>query len=104
MLELDQLAGGFLDEHLDGVLVGQPVRAADGVVDVILGAVVVLDDRRHAALGGDGVAAHRIDLGHDADAEIWVLLGHGDSGPKAGATAANDEHVVLQLVHGAHGR
>ena len=104
MLQLNQLARRFLDEHLDRVLVGQPVRAADGVVDVVLGAVVVLDHRRHAALGGDGVAAHGIDLGHDADAEVGVLLGYGDCGAQAGATAANHEHVVLQLVHGAYGR
>ena len=41
VLELQELARRLLDEGLDGVLVAEPVAARDGVVDVLLVAVVV---------------------------------------------------------------
>ena len=41
------------------------------------------DGRRRPALGGDGVAAHRIDLGDDRDVEPRISFGHGDRGPQA---------------------
>jgi hypothetical protein len=47
-----------------------------------------------AALGGDGVAAHGIDLGDDPDAEVGVLLGDGYRGAQPGAAAADHHNVV----------
>ena len=40
VLQLDQLLRRFLDESLDGVLIAQPVAAGDGVVGVLVEAVV----------------------------------------------------------------
>ena len=40
MLELQQLLGRLVDEGLDRVLVAQPVAAGDGVVGVLVEAVV----------------------------------------------------------------
>ena len=44
--------GRFGDEVVDRVLVAQPVAAADGIVEVLLEAVVRLDHPSGAALGG----------------------------------------------------
>jgi hypothetical protein len=54
---------GPADEEVDDVLLAQPVAAGHGVVEVRLQAVVRLRHRGGAALGRDGVAAHRVDLG-----------------------------------------
>ena len=40
VLQPEQLLGRFLDERLDRVLIGQPVAAGDGVVGVLVEAVV----------------------------------------------------------------
>ena len=47
-----------------------------------------------AALGGDRVAAHRVDLRDHGHVEPRVGLGDGDGGAQAGAAAADDQHVV----------
>src|SRR5205823_1619152 len=94
VFELEQLLGGLLDEGLDGVLVAEPVAAGDGVVGVLVAAVVQGDDAGRPALGGDGVAAHRVDLGDDGDAQLRVGLGDGDGGTKPRAAAAHQHDVV----------
>ena len=98
VLELDHLARGLVHEGLDGVLVSEPVGAADRVVDVIVEGVVLLDHGRGAALGGDRVAAHWVDLREHRDVEIGVGLGGGDDSPQARASAADDKQVVLKVV------
>ena len=94
VLQPEQLLGGFLDEGLDGVLVAQPVAAGDGVVGVFVEAVVRADHGRGAALGRDRVAAHRVDLGDDGDAEPGVGLGDGDGRAQPGPAAADQDHVM----------
>ena len=84
----------LLDERLDGVLVAQPVAAGDGVVGVLVEAVVRGDHAGGAALGRDRVAAHRVDLRDDGHPQGRVGLGDGDGRAQAGAAAADDEHVV----------
>ncbi len=74
VLEAGQLLGRLLDEVLDDVLVAEEVRALHGVVAVHLEGVVVAGDGRRAALGGDGVAAHRVDLRDDGDAGVGIGL------------------------------
>ena len=70
VLEPRQLARRLLDEVLDHVLVAEEVGALHGVVGVHLEAVVVARDGRGAALGGHRVAAHRIDLRDQRDADV----------------------------------
>ena len=65
MLELDDRSGSLAAQIFDRVLVAEPVGAFDGVVHVP-GPVVrahVAEAGGDPALGGDGVAAGREDLG-----------------------------------------
>ena len=99
VLESQQLLRGLLDEGLDGVLIAEPVAAGDGVVGVLVQAVVGGNHARGAAFGRDGVAAHRIDLHTTSHAEPGVGLGDGDRGAQTGP-AASDEHDVVRGDHG----
>jgi len=87
------------DEQVDRVLIAQPVAAGDGVVEVVVEAVLVLGDAGSPALGGDGVAAHGIDLGQQRDPKTGVCLGDGNGGPETGATGADDDDVRCGQVH-----
>src|SRR5688500_17076965 len=94
VLQAHQLLWGFLDERFDGVLIGHPVAAGDGVVGVLVEAVVLTSHTGRTAFGGDGVAAHGVDLRDDGDPESWVGLGDGDGGAQSSATTAHHEDVV----------
>ena len=99
VLHLYELVGGFLNEELDGVLVGEVVRAADGVGGVQFKAVVVTEDGGCAAFGGDGVTADGVDLGYDGDVEGLAGgiggVGRFNGGSEAGCATADDQDVVL---------
>jgi hypothetical protein len=64
----------FLDEVLDAVLVREPVAAADGVVEVQIEAVVRLGHAGRAAFRRAGVAAHRVDLRNQRNAQCRIGL------------------------------
>ena len=55
LLQLDHLFSTVLDEIFDHVLFTEPVTAGDGVVEVVVQAVVGANDTRRAAFGHDGV-------------------------------------------------
>src|SRR5438093_5813283 len=99
VFQLDHLGRRFLDEKLDGILVGQPVGAGDGVLGVVVEAVVRLDHRGRPTFGRDGMAAHRINLGDDPHAQRGILLADSDGGTQARTTTPNDENIVTQEVH-----
>ena len=67
VLELGQLNWCLLDEVLDDVLFAQPVATTDGVVEVVVETIFLALDACRAALGGNGMAAHRIDLRYQCD-------------------------------------
>ena len=85
--------------HLDGgVLVGQVVRALDGVEGVLLGRVVVAlgvvgESRVDAALGGAGVAAAGVDLAEDRHVDAGRL--GLDGGAQPGQAAADDDELMM---------
>jgi len=89
-----------VDEDLDAILVAQPVTARDGVVRVLVVRVVLGDHAGCAALGGDGMAAHRVDLGDHRDAELGVDFGNGDRGAQSGTAAADQKNIVRRRFHG----
>src|SRR5262249_19752129 len=94
VLQAEQFLRRLLDEGLDGILVAQPVAAGDGVVGVLVERVVSADDAGSAALGGDGMAAHRVDLGDDRDAEAGIGFRDGDGRAQASAATAYQNNVV----------
>ena len=97
MLELVDVARRLAAEDLDRVLVADVVGALDGVEGVLLGIVLarVAERRVDAALGGAGMAAGRVELRDDADVGAGVV--RLDRRPHAGATRADDEHIVLRF-------
>src|SRR2546430_15218795 len=67
---------------------------------MLIEAVVRFDDRGRTAFGGDGVAAHGVDLRDDCDVQPGVGLDCGDRGTQTGRAAADHDDVVLgNLVH-----
>ena len=99
VLELDHFFGAVRDEIIDNVLVAQPVAARDGVVEMILEGVVRPHHAGGATLGGDGMAAHRVDFRDQRDLESGVDFGCGDRGPQARAAGADDGDIDLNHVH-----
>ena len=94
MLELVDRLGRLAAEIFDGVLIAQPVRALDGVEHVpapIIGTHIA-ERGGDAALGGDGVAAGREDLGDAGGLEAG--LGAAQCGAQAGAARTHHDHVV----------
>ncbi len=94
MLDLDHFARRLVHEGFHDVLVGQKIASEDRVLRVGVEAVVVPHDRRRPALGGHGVAAHRVHLREDRDGQAVRRLGRRDGGPEAGPASPNDQHVV----------
>ncbi len=99
MLELDDRLDGLARQHLGRVLVHQVVATLDGVEHVPLPVVLleVAEGGTHAALGGAGVGAGRIELGEDGGVDAG--LGELDRGPQAGAAGTDDERVVVADPH-----
>ena len=95
VLELDHRLDGLAGEHLGRVLVHQVVATLDGVEHVPLPVVLLLVPQggTHAALGGAGVGAGRVELGQDGG--VHARLGELEGGPQAGAAGADDEGVVV---------
>ena len=94
MLQLVDRRNGIAAHVFDGVLIAQPVRPLDGVVHVPAPVVLghVAERGADTALGGDGVAAGRIDLGHAGRVEAG--RGHAERGAQAGAAGTDDDDVV----------
>ena len=99
MLELDHLGRGFFDERFNGVLVGQPIRARDGVSGVGVETIVSFDDSCSPTLCRDGVTAHWIHLRDDRDADTRIDLGSGNGGSKTGCSPADEKNIVMRGVH-----
>src|SRR5262249_34086757 len=69
------------------------------VVKMIIQAVVVLDHARRAAFRRYSVAAHRIDLGDETDAERRIGFGRSDGCPQPRAARANDRYIGGDDIH-----
>lgn len=95
VLELDNRRNRLAAHVLDRVLVAQPVRALDGVVEVVAPVVFahVAERGRDATLRRHGMRAGREDLGQ-AD-RLQALLGQAERGAQASAAGAHHDHVVL---------
>ena len=104
VLEFDDRGDRLAAHVLDGVLVAQPVRALDGVVEVEAPVVLAHVAQRggDAALRRHGVGTGREDL---ADARrLQALLREPEGRAQAGAAGADDDHVVVVFGNGIRGR
>ncbi|MDT4860489.1 hypothetical protein FQZ97_950570 [compost metagenome] len=87
----------FPAHELDGVLVAQPVRALDGVVEVVVPVVLahVAERGADAALRGHGVRACGEHLGEHGHLEAGTR--QLQRGAHAGAAGTDDDNVKLTL-------
>ena len=99
LLELDHLFGTVLHEVFDDILLAEPVATGDGVVEVVVEAVVVADDAGGAPFGHDGVRAHGNDLGDQGDGQARVVFGGSDGSAQSGAATAQYDDVCCGCVH-----
>ena len=95
VFELDHHLGCFAAHELDGVLVGQPVAALDGVVEMVVPVVFALVAQRcgHAALRCHGVRAGGEDLGQAG--HVQACAGQFQRGAHARAAGTDDDHVEM---------
>ena len=86
--------------ELDGILVAEPVRALDGVVEVVVPVVLVhvAEGGADAALCGYGVRARRKHLAQHGDVQAGAR--QLQRGAHAGATGANDDDVKFAGTYG----
>ncbi len=96
VFQLQQFARCFLDEGLDCILIGEPVGATDGVVTMVVVAVAGLDHRGGSAFSGDGMRAHRVDLGDDTDRQVGIFFADGDGCAQTSTASSNDENVMAE--------
>ncbi len=97
MFEFDDRRDRLAAHVFDGVLVAEPVGTLDGVVHVPLPQILphVAERRRHAALGGHGMAASGEYLGQAGS--LQSFLRHAEGGAQPGATGANHDHIVAMM-------
>ncbi|MNE32999.1 hypothetical protein D3C80_1266390 [compost metagenome] len=62
MLKLGHFARAVVDEMVDHVLFTQPIATGNGVVEVVVEAIVILSDGGGASFSGHRMAAHRVDF------------------------------------------
>ncbi|MCY1286104.1 hypothetical protein D9M68_372120 [compost metagenome] len=97
---VDQPLDGFaavLDGEAHGVLAAQAGAGVEGVLDVRLDGVGIVQHGGDAALGPVGRAVGQVALAQHRDAQV---RGQGEGEGQAGSPAADDQDVVLVvLVH-----
>jgi hypothetical protein len=102
VLELHHLLGAMGHEVVDDVLLAEPVAAGHRIVEMILPTVVGQRDRRGAAFGRHGVAAHRINLGDERNPKRGIGLRRCDRRAQTCATRTNDRDVRVEDFHCAY--
>ena len=94
VLKLDHFFWGCFDKELYGVLVREPIAAANSVLEVFVETVIVFDHRSSATLCGHSVAAHRVYLANDCHAERRIGLSDGYGRAESCSTTADDYDVM----------
>ena len=97
VFQLDHHVGCFAAHELDGILVAQPVRTLDGVVEVVVPVVFVHVAQRcgHATLCSHSVRTCGEHLGQRSHAQ--TSAGKFQCGTQTGAASADDDNVKLAL-------
>ncbi len=99
-LQLRHLLRTVLNKVVDHRLLAQPVAARYGVVKVGIEAVLLLGHGGSPALGGNRVAAHRIDFGNQRNLQFRVGFCGGDCRPQSRSTSADNHQIGIQGLHG----
>src|SRR6478752_6345968 len=94
--------GGFANDHIDDVGVAERAAGDEGVVDMLLEAVVGIHDAGDAALGVAAVGLLDGVFGDDEGAESLVDL---ICGSQSGEAAADNQHIreEMRQLAGAEG-
>ena len=97
---LDDGVGGLAAHVVDGVLIAEPVRALDCVVEVETPVILlhVAKSSVDATLGCNSVGAGWEELGDASGLE--PVLGEAKSGTKPSATSANNNSIKLVINDG----
>ena len=97
VLQLDDCSRRLLTHELDGVLVTEPVRALDGVVEVEAPVVLahITERGRNPALRRDRMTAGREHLGQTSCTEAG--FGEAERGTQPRAAGADDDDVVAVI-------
>lgn len=85
-----------MNKIVDDILLAQPVASRDGVVKMVLKAIVICGQRLRTPFCSDRMAAHRIDFRNQGDFSVGVGLSGGDSGTKACPAGANYGEIGLK--------
>lgn len=86
-----------MNKIVDDILLAQPVASRDGVVKMVLKAIVILGNGCGSPFCSDRMAAHRIDFRNQGDFSVGVGLSGGDSGTKACPAGANYGEIGLKV-------
>jgi hypothetical protein len=86
---------GAADHHLaDHVRIAQAVAGIQGILNVQVEGVLLIEDGGDAPLGEVGVAVHRLFFGDDGHGSV---VGHLEGDHQAGDAAADDEKISLDI-------
>ena len=95
VLHIDDFLARLHAHDRNRVLVAEVVAALDGVVGVLFPVIAAVSERGvDAALGGVGVAANRVHLGHHS--YVRAVFARRESGPHPCQTGAYNQHVVVE--------
>ncbi|CAI8894767.1 hypothetical protein EMIT0194MI4_30490 [Pseudomonas sp. IT-194MI4] len=84
-----------LDGKAHGVFMAQATPGVEGIVDVGLDSIGVIQDGGDTALGPEGRAIGEVAFAQYGDAQ---MTGQGQRKTQAGSTAANYQNIVLKLL------
>ncbi|MCY1421134.1 hypothetical protein D9M71_367800 [compost metagenome] len=85
----------MLNGEAHGVFMAQAAAGIEGVFDVGLHRVGVVQHRGHATLGPEGRAIGEVALAEHGDAQV---TGEGQGQAEAGGAAADHENIMLELL------
>ena len=104
VFELQQLLGCFADEIIHRILIRQPVAATDRIVEVMIQTVIGFDHPRRATLGRAGVAAHRVNLGHQGNFQRGSRFSKRNGCTQACATSPQNGNICFYCFHQVRSR
>ena len=91
------LRGGIYHENVYCALAGKKVELKVIIDPSVLGGLIAQVLSGGATLGGHGMASHRVNLGHDRDAESGIGFSDGNRCAKSGAAPLESSALRVAL-------